>query len=144
MEQTKPQELLDLYKKTYYKVQEMEAEIARISETLEESMSVSLGIEKTIMFVPDTDIDKWLEVFSRVKGAPLAFVTFSPKEGPKVPNWEFPEGQKEDAQKVVESALQKAGVSTPSLAYSEIVGKVIDSNDLVKENVGIGYLRWGL
>ena len=103
-------------------------------------MATSLDIEDTIMFVPEGDVDKWLDVFSRTQKAPKAFVTYSSQEGPRVPNWKLPEGDWQKAEQTVQKALNTAGVQEPSLPFSKITGKEIGDKDIVGER--IRHLKW--
>ncbi len=142
--ETTPQELLEVYRKTTYKIKEIEDQVAKASETLKSSMAVSLGVEKTVMFVPEEDVDKWLDVFARVDKAPAAFVTFTPPDVPKVPNWTFPEGHKAKAESSITSLLKNSGVPAPSISYASVLGKDMDRKDIIHENMGTGYLKWGV
>lgn len=140
IENATPQELLDLYNKTIYRGREIIADVERASEVLNDSMATSVDIEDTVMFVPEGDVDKWLNVFSRTEKAPKAFVAFSPQEGPRVPNWKLPEGDWEKAEQTIEKTLNMAGVQEPSIPFPQVTGKEITDNEIIGER--IRHLKW--
>jgi len=140
IEQMTPQGLIDLYNKTIYKGREMIADVERAAGVLSDSMATSVDIEDTVMFIPEGDVNKWLDVFSRVKKAPKTFITFSSQEGPRVPNWKLPEGDWQKAEQTVISALQIAGVPEPSIPFSQVIEKEISEKDII--GVSIKHFKW--
>ncbi|RJR28302.1 hypothetical protein C4564_05755 [Candidatus Microgenomates bacterium] len=140
VEECAPQELLDLYNKTIYRGREIIAEVERASGILSESMATSVDIEDTVMFTPESDVDRWLDVFSRTDKAPRAFITFSPQEGPRVPNWKLPEGEWSKAEQIVNKALYTVGVQESDLPFSKIAKKEITEGDIIGHR--IRHLNW--
>jgi len=125
-----PQELVELHIKTKEDVREIVRDVERVADVMTEGSAAAVDIEDTVMFIPRGDVDKWLDVFSRTGKAPRAFVTFSPTEGPKVPNWKTPEGEWDKAENVVNGLMQKIGVGQPTLPFSEVMGKEVTEADL--------------
>jgi len=125
-----PQELIELHKKTKDDVRQIVRDVERVADVMTGGSAASVAIEDTVMFIPRTDVDKWLDVFSRTGKAPKAFVAFLPTEGPKVPNWKIPEGEWDKAENVVTGLMQKVGVSQPTLPFSEVIGKEVTEADL--------------
>ena len=125
-----PSELVGLHKKTKEDVRGIVRDVERVADVMTGGSAASVAIEDTVMFIPRSDVDKWLDVFSRTGKAPRAFVAFSPTEGPKVPNWKIPEGEWDKAENVVNGLMQKVGVSQPTLPFSEVIGKEVAEADL--------------
>ena len=132
--------MIDLYKKTIYRGREIIAEVERSAGLLSDSMATSLNIEDTVMFIPEGDVDKWLDVFSRTKRAPKAFITFSPQQGPKYQIGLFRRETIERAEQTIEYSLERAGVQKPNIQFSEITGREISDGDIIGKS--IKHLTW--
>lgn len=137
-----PAELLKLYYDTSGIKDAIFEDMERASKVLKESMALSLPIEDTIIFVQESDLKKWLDVFSRVDKAPKAFVSVSRKKQLVAPNWNFPEGQWEKAEEIIEGVLTRAGAPAPSISYDQILGRETRPDDLIQRHFETSYIKW--
>lgn len=112
------------------------------ADNIIDNSAVVIPIEDAILFVPKSDLNKWLDVFSRVNYAPKVIVPFSPAEGPRVPNWRLPEGDYDKAEKVVNRCLQSAGVPEPTLSFDQVLEKPLESDDMLGQS--IKHVKWGV
>lgn len=125
------EELLILEKSTPEYVRQLIRDIERVENVLEQSSAVSLPIENTIMYVPEGDLERWLDVFARIDKSPKAFITFSLTEGPKVPNWKVPEGDWQKAEQIVTASLARLGVPAPSIKFRDVVGRDVAEDEII-------------
>lgn len=111
-----------------------------LEDSMQYNQAIDIPLSDLVMMVPRQDLDMWIDVYARLGKDPRAIIAYSPITGPRVPNWNQPEGHKQRANQVIEGSFEASGVKRPSLPFSDIIGRETADTDLAGS--AIRYLRW--